>query len=125
MAALIHEKLPFSWAGFYRVIGDELVLGPFQGKSACIRIGKGRGVCGAAWERDEVLVVSDVSRFEGHIACDGETRSEVVIPLRSPDGSVWGVLDVDSRVENDFGGVDVAGLIDVAERVERFLSRGR
>ena len=81
----------------------ELVLGPFQGPIACTRIRKGRGVCGAAWDRAETLVVPDVDAFPGHIACSSLSRSEIVVPLKREDGEVWGVLDIDS---DDLGGFD-------------------
>ncbi|MBN1826086.1 MAG: GAF domain-containing protein [Candidatus Eisenbacteria bacterium] len=128
-SAILYERLPFSWIGFYRLVHDELVLGPFQGRVACVRIGPGRGVCGVAWERGETLSVSDVHAFPGHIACDPLSRSEVVVPLRAPDGRIWGVLDVDSREPNDFDGDDVEALEkigriieDAAARDERFLA---
>ena len=122
-AAILFERLPFSWVGFYRVVGEELVLGPFQGRPACVRIARGRGVCGSAWDAGEVLVVPDVHAFEGHIACDPLSRSEVVLPLRTPRGVVWGVLDIDSDRVNDFGEEDVAQLRRVAALVERIISR--
>ncbi len=124
IAAILHERLPFFWAGFYRVVGDELVLGPFQGTTACIRIPKGKGVCGAAWERDEVLVVPDVRNFEGHIACNSRSKSEIVLPIHLPGGEVWGVLDIDSEELNDFDSDDAAALVDVVEIVEGVLARG-
>jgi len=122
-AAILFEKLPFSWIGFYRVVGAELVLGPFQGKSACVRVARGRGVCGAAWERGATVVVPDVHAFAGHIACDPESRSEIVIPLRAPDGVVWGLLDVDSREVDDFGAGDRARLEEAAALVEERIAR--
>lgn len=118
VAALLFDRLPFSWIGFYRVAGDEMLLGPFQGKPACVRIARGRGVCGTAWERGETLVVPDVHAFEGHIACDSSSRSEVVVPLRAGDGSIWGVLDVDSREPDDFDADDVRGLEAAARAME-------
>ncbi len=124
IAAILHERLPFLWTGFYRVVGDELVLGPFQGSTACIRIARGRGVCGSSWERDEVVVVADVRKFEGHIACDSRSRSEIVLPLHLPDGEIWGVLDIDSQREGDFDADDAVGLVEVVELVEEILSRG-
>lgn len=125
VAAVLFERLPYSWIGFYRVAGDELILGPFQGRNACVRIARGKGVCGAAWAEDRTQVVPDVHAFPGHIACDASSRSEVVVPLHHPDGSVWGVLDVDSRAPDDFRDVDVAGLESVARLVEGVLARGR
>ena len=85
-----------NWVGFYLVSGNELVVGPFQGKPAVSRIAYGKGVCGTAWKEDKSQVVEEVSCFPGHIACDCSSRSEIVIPLRKADGSIWGVLDMDS-----------------------------
>ena len=96
LAALLHREMGFWWTGFYRVCGEELVLGPFQGPVACTRIARGRGVCGTAWERAETVVVPDVEEFPGHIACSGESRSEIVVPLLR-GGAVTAVLDIDSR----------------------------
>lgn len=123
IASILHERLGFLWTGFYRVVGDELVLGPFQGSTACIRIARGRGVCGTSWDRDEVLVVPDVHKFEGHIACDSRSRSEIVLPLHMSDGEIWGVLDIDSERVGDFDENDAAQLIDVIEVVEEILGR--
>ena len=95
MAAMIHATIEPLWTGFYRVVGDELVLGPFQGPLACSRIKYGKGVCGAAWERGETLVVEDVEKFPGHIACSSLSRSEIVVPVLR-DGRVVAVLDIDS-----------------------------
>lgn len=110
MAALIYQTLPdLNWAGFYFLDDQELVLGPFQGKVACVRIGKGRGVCGAAAVRRETIVVPDVNAFPGHIACDAASRSEIVVPLIQ-NGRLIGVLDVDSPKLARFGKEDAAGL---------------
>ena len=103
-----------NWAGFYFVRDGELVLGPFQGKPACVRIARGAGVCGAAWERRETLVVPDVHAFPGHIACDSASNSEVVIPLVSR-GEVIGVLDIDSPRLDRFDPNDVRTLEALAE----------
>jgi len=97
VAAAIHETMGFFWTGFYRVINDELVLGPFQGPVACMHIPLGRGVCGTAWQRKETIVVPDVEQFPGHIACSSLSRSEIVVPLFSKDGKVTAVLDIDSK----------------------------
>ena len=122
-SALIFEALPeLNWAGFYLVRDGVLVLGPFQGKPACIRIEKGRGVCGTAWEQDKTQRVEDVHAFPGHIACDGASRSEIVIPLHR-DGAVIGVLDLDSPVRNRFLEEDQAGLEELAKIIEDFLSK--
>ena len=96
LAALLHRAFGFWWTGFYRVVGDELVLGPFQGPVACIHIPYGRGVCGTAWKRNETVVVPDVEEFPGHIACSSESRSEIVVPVRR-QGRVVAVLDIDSK----------------------------
>jgi L-methionine (R)-S-oxide reductase len=96
MCALLYQMLPdVNWVGFYFLHGEELVLGPFQGKIACVRIAMGRGVCGTAAERREILVVPDVNAFPGHIACDAASRSEIVLPLIQ-HGRLLGVLDLDS-----------------------------
>ncbi len=108
-AALLWQYLPdLNWAGFYRMVGGELVLGPFQGKAACIRIPVGRGVCGTAAATRETQRVADVHAFPGHIACDADSRSELVVPLVR-DGAVLGVLDLDSPVAARFDAEDVAG----------------
>ncbi len=110
MSALLFQRLPkINWVGFYFLRGDELVLGPFQGKPACVRIASGRGVCGQAVLRRRTLVVPDVHAFPGHIACDSASCSEVVIPLFHQD-EVIGVLDIDSPVPNRFGPEEAACL---------------
>jgi len=109
-SALLFSHLPnINWAGFYLLKGNELVLGPFQGKLACTRIKLGRGVCGTSASTRETLVVADVEAFPGHIACDSASRSEIVIPLISR-GELWGVLDIDSPILNRFTEADRAGL---------------
>ncbi|MBF9195711.1 GAF domain-containing protein [Microvirga terrestris] len=109
MSALIYQFLPdLNWAGFYFMREGELVLGPFQGKTACVRIAVGRGVCGTAVERKESIVVPDVHAFPGHIACDSASRSELVVPLIK-DGRVLGVLDLDSPNPNRFDDEDREG----------------
>lgn len=109
MSALIFQFLPdLNWAGFYFMRGGELVLGPFQGKTACVRIAVGRGVCGTAVERQETVVVPDVHAFPGHIACDSASRSELVVPLIK-GGRVLGVLDLDSPNPNRFDEEDREG----------------
>jgi L-methionine (R)-S-oxide reductase len=111
MAALLYEALPnLNWAGFYFLQGRELVLGPFQGKVACVRIALGQGVCGTAAERRETVIVPDVHAFPGHIACDAASRSEIVVPLIQ-DGRLLGVLDLDSPELARFDDEDRAGLI--------------
>ncbi len=109
-AAVLYHSLPaINWAGFYLLRGSELVLGPFQGRPACIRIPLGRGVCGTAAARRETIVVPDVHAFPGHIACDPASRSEIVVPLIS-DGEVVGVLDIDAPEPGRFDDLDRAGL---------------
>lgn len=103
VAALIHERFDFWWTGFYRVIGEELVLGPFQGPVACTRIRKGRGVCGTSWNENRTVIVPNVHEFPGHIACSSLSNSEIVVPVFDECGNVTGVLDIDSR---DFGTFD-------------------
>lgn len=108
-AALIWEYLPdLNWAGFYRLVGDELVLGPFQGKAACIRIAMGKGVCGTAAAARATQLVEDVHAFPGHIACDAASRSELVVPVVH-DGRLIGVLDLDSPEPARFDAEDAAG----------------
>ena len=106
VAAAIHETMGFFWTGFYRVIGKELVLGPFQGPVACMHIPLGKGVCGAAWQRKETIVVPDVEQFPGHIACSSLSRSEIVVPLLSKEGEVTAVLDIDSKELATFDDTD-------------------
>lgn len=110
VSALIWQFLPdLNWAGFYRMVDDELVLGPFQGKPACIRIPVGRGVCGAAAATGETQLVEDVHAFPGHIACDAASASEIVVPVVA-DGRLIGVLDLDSPRPARFDSVDAQGL---------------
>jgi GAF domain-containing protein len=110
MSALIYETLPdLNWAGFYFLQGRELVLGPFQGKVACVRIALGQGVCGTAAERRETVLVADVHAFPGHIACDAASRSEIVVPLIQ-NRRLLGVLDIDSPLLARFDHEDRAGL---------------
>jgi GAF domain-containing protein len=109
-AALIYHTLPdMNWAGFYFLKGDELVLGPFQGKPACVRIQLGKGVCGTAAAERKTLVVPDVHKFPGHIACDSASNSEIVVPLIK-DNKLLGVLDVDSPILGRFDEEDQKGL---------------
>ena len=118
VAALLWEALPdLNWAGFYRNVGEQLVLGPFQGKAACIRIPFGRGVCGTAAASREAQCVADVHAFPGHIACDSASRSELVIPLLA-GGHLVGVLDLDSPISGRFDQEDVAGCAELAQRLE-------
>lgn len=111
IAALIWQYVPdLNWAGFYRRIGDELVLGPFQGKTACIRIAIGAGVCGTAASSGEVQRVADVHAFPGHIACDADSRSELVVPVVK-NGKIVAVLDLDSPLPGRFLPEDEAGMV--------------
>lgn len=114
-AALIYHCVPdLNWAGFYFLqSSDELVLGPFQGKPACVRIAVGRGVCGTAVERGAPVLVEDVGAFPGHIACDAESRSELVVPLIY-EGEVFGVLDLDSPLPARFDAEDQEGMTKIA-----------
>jgi len=117
-AALLHHKMPhFFWTGFYRLIDRDLVVGPYQGPIACMTLERGTGVCWAGVQRAEPVLVPDVHAFEGHIACDGRSQSEVVVPLRTPDGTVVGVLDVDSDQPGAFLDVDVHGLQRIADMI--------
>ncbi|MDY5238208.1 GAF domain-containing protein [Bacteroides helcogenes] len=113
IAAALKETFRFFWVGFYLVKGEELVLGPFQGPIACTRIRKGRGVCGTAWEKVRTLIIPNVDLFPGHIACSTLSRSEIVVPLVHENGSVWGILDVDSKNLNDFDDTDAYFLEEV------------
>jgi GAF domain-containing protein len=109
VAAALKEQFGWLWVGFYLVKNDELVLGPFQGPVACTRIRKGRGVCGAAWERAASLIVPDVEKFPGHIACSSLSKSEIVVPLMKQEICL-GVLDVDSVALDSFDAIDLQNL---------------
>ena len=106
ISAAIHQSMGFWWTGFYRVIGDELVLGPFQGPVACMHIPYGKGVCGTAWQRAETVIVPDVEQFPGHIACSSESRSEIVVPVFGHNEKVIAVLDIDSTQLSTFDDTD-------------------
>lgn len=119
-SALLFESLDrLNWAGFYIMEDGQLVLGPFQGKVACIEIKVGRGVCGTAVAEDRVQRVMDVHTFKGHIACDGASNSEIVVPLHK-DGKIYGVLDIDSPVIGRFTEEDEAGLVEFAKIIEQY-----
>lgn len=120
-SALLWEVLPdINWAGFYMMEDGALVLGPFQGKTACIRIAVGRGVCGTAVAEDRTQLVPDVHAFPGHIACDSASRSEIVVPIHVRD-NIWGVLDIDSPYENRFTDTDREGLETFVKALEKAL----
>ena len=122
VSALLYRALPgLNWAGFYLMRGSGLVLGPFQGKPACIHIPLGRGVCGTAAAENRAQLVPDVHRFPGHIACDGDSNSEIVIPMRR-DGRVIGVLDIDSPALGRFSEEDRQGLEEVVRALEETLT---
>ena len=121
VAALIQETFHFWWTGFYRVIGEQLVLGPFQGPVACTRIGFGKGVCGTSWKEKKTYVVEDVEQVPGHIACSSESRSEIVVPLFKGN-EVIGVLDIDSEKLATFDAVDKEWLEQIAEGVSAVVS---
>lgn len=116
IAAALKEQFNWLWVGFYIVKNNELVLGPFQGPVACTRIAKGRGVCGAAWQSGSVIIVPDVEKFPGHIACSSLSKSEIVLPLLKND-EVWAILDVDSEYENFFDETDSHFLQEIIKLV--------
>jgi GAF domain-containing protein len=118
IAAVLKEALGFLWVGFYLAKDGQLVLGPFQGPLACTRIEFGQGVCGHAYSTRRAVIVPDVDKFPGHIACSSASRSEVVVPIFGPNGEVFGVLDVDSDKLDDLGPVDADALVRVARIVE-------
>ena len=118
VTALLNDSMDdLNWVGFYFVKNEKLILGPFQGKVACVEIGKGKGVCGTAWDRDETILVEDVHRFPGHIACDSASNSEIVVPIHK-DRNVVAVLDIDSPLLNRFSEEDKAGLQEIARIIE-------
>ena len=114
VAAIIHETFNFWWTGFYRVINNELVLGPFQGPIACTRIAYGRGVCGTAWKEKKTIVVEDVHQFPGHIACSSASKSEIVVPIFK-DNQIVAVLDIDSEKLATFDNTDKKWLEKIVE----------
>lgn len=124
VSAALHDVFPerFFWVGFYMVHGEELLLGPFQGPVACYHIGYGKGVCGLAWQRGETVVVPDVEQFPGHIACSSRSRSEIVVPIHGSDGSVKGVIDIDSTDLDAFGKMDRMYLEQIAVLLSRQLN---
>ena len=121
-AALLHHKMPhFFWTGFYRVVGDKLLVGPYQGPLACAVLNGPDGVCWAGVTGGEPLLVPDVDAFAGHVACDGRARSEVVLPLRDASGAIVAVMDVDSDRPDAFSRTDVDGLGAVAALIHAGL----
>jgi GAF domain-containing protein len=121
VAAALADKFDWWWIGFYRVLGGELILGPFQGPVACYHISLGRGVCGTAWQKEQTIVVDDVEQFPGHIACSSFSRSEIVVPVKDSSGTVRAVLDIDSRYLAAFDDVDREWLECVANIVAENL----
>lgn len=119
-ALLWQEMEGINWVGFYKMTEEALVLGPFQGKPACIRIPVGRGVCGTAVAEDEIQLVYDVHQFPGHIACDSASNSEIVLPIHV-NGEIWGVLDIDSPHIGRFTAEDREGLEQVVKVLEQIL----
>ena len=121
ICAAIKEKFNFFWIGFYLVEKDELILGPFQGTVACTRILKGKGVCGMSWKKNKTIVVDDVSKFDGHIACSDLSKSEIVIPLRKKE-KVIGVLDVDHDKYESFDEIDKKYLEKIIKELEKKIN---
>lgn len=120
ICAALKQQFDWLWIGFYLVKQNELVLGPFQGPIACTRIAKGRGVCGTAWEQQQVMIVPDVEQFPGHIACSSASRSEIVLPIMK-NGECVGVLDIDSEKLNQFDEVDAEYLRQLIVIIETFI----
>jgi len=116
VAAAIYQACSFWWVGFYRVIGNELVLGPFQGPVACTHIAYGRGVCGTCWQQNQTIIVPDVHQFAGHIACSAASQSEIVVPVRQR-GQLVAVLDIDSTYLNDFNTIDQQYLEQISQLI--------
>ena len=120
ICAALKQQFGWFWIGFYLVKGNELVLGPFQGPIACTRIAKGRGVCGSAWQQQQVIVVPDVDQFPGHIACSSDSKSEIVLPIMK-NGECVGVLDIDSDELNQFDEIDAEYLKQLMSVIEKFI----
>ena len=117
LVAALHQSMPhYFWTGFYRVINEELVVGPYQGTPACLRITKGRGVCGTAWVENKIIRVDDVHSFPGHIACDARSASEIVVPWHDRTGRLMAVLDVDSSLLAAFTEIDEFFLSNFANK---------
>ena len=115
VCAAIHETMGFWWTGFYRVVDNELLLGPFQGPVACMHIGFGKGVCGTAWKEQQTIIVPDVELFPGHIACSSLSRSEIVVPVLSKGREVVAVLDIDSKELATFDNIDQQYLEEICK----------
>jgi len=120
ICAALKQQFNWFWIGFYLVKDNELVLGPFQGPIACTRIGKGRGVCGTAWQQQKVMIVPDVEQFPGHIACSSDSKSEIVLPVMKQNKCV-AVLDIDSDTLDSFDEVDAEYLKQIVAIVEHFI----
>ncbi|MGE8645708.1 GAF domain-containing protein [Acinetobacter vivianii] len=120
ICAALKQQFGWFWIGFYLVKGNDLVLGPFQGPIACTRIAKGRGVCGSAWQQQQVIVVPDVDQFPGHIACSSDSKSEIVLPIMK-NGECVGVLDIDSDELNQFDEIDAEYLKQLMSVIEKFI----
>lgn len=120
ICAALKQQFDWLWIGFYLVKQNELVLGPFQGPIACTRIAKGRGVCGTAWEQQQIMIVPDVDQFPGHIACSSASRSEIVLPIMK-NGECIGVLDIDSEELNQFDDMDAEYLQQLMLMIEKIV----
>jgi len=120
LVGALKQSFNFFWVGVYRVVGNELVLGPFQGPIACTRIAYGKGVCGAAWAEKRTFLVPDVDTFPGHIACSSATRSEIVVPIKNATGEITMVLDIDSDQLDDFSTTDQKHLETIAALLGKF-----
>jgi GAF domain-containing protein len=118
VAAAIHQAMGFWWTGFYRVVNNELLLGPFQGPVACMHIPFGKGVCGTAWKQAETVIVPDVEQFPGHIACSSESKSEIVVPVFGNNKTVVAVLDIDSEELDTFDETDRKYLEEICKMIE-------
>ncbi|MFN3917249.1 MAG: GAF domain-containing protein [Flavobacteriales bacterium] len=121
VSAVLKESLGFLWVGFYRVVGDELVLGPFQGPIACTRIKKGKGVCGSAWQESKIIIVPNVDEFPGHIACSSLSKSEIALPVYAKNGEVLLILDIDSDKLNDLDQTDLYYLQQITGLISETL----
>ncbi|MFW2162549.1 GAF domain-containing protein [Acinetobacter beijerinckii] len=120
ICAALKQQFNWFWIGFYLVKDNELVLGPFQGPIACTRIAKGRGVCGTAWQQQQIIIVPDVDQFPGHIACSSASESEIVLPIMR-NGDCVGVLDIDSEELNQFDEIDAEYLQQLMLMIEKFI----